>query len=184
MFPVNITVPYVDNVEQRGYADMIEKLVAEEARKNNPSQFWEARSKRSIEDFTYRDNGKWTYFDVKSYDWMSEFSMPNLISIDRLRKLMKAGSELVYINVPYTVHHKTRTVELGEIEFRPVYTIDPAVLAIQNLGKGVLQVKNMHNSLDRYSGTKDEWMQEISTMAHAFYGKQIEKFKKLQATWC
>jgi len=185
MFTVNINVPYVENLEQRGYADMIEKLVAEEAKKNNPRQFHKARSKRSIEDFSYQTNGQQTWFDVKSFDVDSDFSMPNLVSIDRLRKVISDDKQdLVYILVDYKLDHDKKTVVVENIDFRPVYKIDPAVLAIQNLGKGVLQVKNMHNSLDVYDGTKEEWMKEISAMAKSFYAKQIEKFKKLQATWC
>lgn len=185
MFPVNIYVPYVDNLEQRGYADMIEKLVAEQAKTNNPLQFRKARSKRSIEDFSYQLDNQSIWFDVKSFDVDSDFSMPNLVSIDRLRKVMSDDKQdLIYILVDYRLDHITKQVIVNKIQFRPVYTIDPAVLAIQNLGKGVLQVKNMHNSLDRYSGTKEEWMKEISSMAYAFYGKQIAKFSKLQKTWC
>lgn len=184
MFPVNISVPYVDNLEQRGYADMIEKLVAEEAKKNNPRQFHKARSKRSIEDFSYQTNGQQTWFDVKSFDSGSDFSMPNLVSIDRLRKVLADDSQdLIYILVHYSLDHDERKVTIEEIEFRPVYTIDPNVLAIQNLGKGVLQVKNMHNTLDRFDGTKQEWLDKISVMVYNFYSKQITKFKKLQSTW-
>lgn len=183
MFPVNITVPYVDNLEQRGYADMIEKLVAEEAKKNSPSQFHAARSKRSIEDFSYQDT-KQVWYDVKSFDVDSDFSMPNLVSIDRLRKVMADDDQdLVYILVHYKLDHKKRKVTIEDIEFRPVYTIDPEVLAIQNLGKGVLQIKNMHNSLDRFDGTKEEWLDKISVMAYNFYSKQITKFKTLQKVW-
>jgi uncharacterized protein YoxC len=183
-FPVNITVPYVDNLEQRGYADMIEKLVAEEAKKHNPKEFRAASSKRSIEDFSYHTYGKYVWYDVKSFDAGSDFSMPNLVSIDRLRKVIKSKmEELVYIFVEYTVDHTNRKVDIQKIEFRPVYTIDPSVLAIQNLGKGVLQIKNMHNSVTTYTGTKEEWMKEISVMAHNFYAKQIAKFMKLQLTW-
>jgi hypothetical protein len=184
MFPVNISVPYVDNLEQRGYADMIEKLVAEEAMKNSPRQFYKARSKRSIEDFSYQTNGQQTWFDVKSFDVGSDFSMPNLVSIDRLRKVMADDSQdLIYILVEYKLDHDAKKVSIEKIEFRPVYTIDTSVLAIQNLGKGVLQIKNMHNSLDRYTGSKEDWMKEISAMAYKFYDKQIVKFKKLQGTW-
>jgi hypothetical protein len=185
MFPININVPYVENLEQRGYADMIEKLVAEQAKINNPRQFHKARSKRSIEDFSYQTNGQQTWFDVKSFDIDSDFSMPNLVSIDRLRKVLSDDAQdLIYILVEYRVDHSNKKVEVQKIQFRPVYTISPSVLAIQNLGMGVLQVKNMHNSLDRYSGTRNEWMFEISNMAYAFYGKQIAKFSKLQSTWC
>lgn len=184
MFPVNISVPYVDNLEQRGYADMIEKLVAEEAKKHNPSEFRPASSKRSIEDFSYHTYSQYAWYDVKSFDVDSEFSMPNLVSIDRLRKVMTSKMEdLIYIFVDYKLDHVNRKVDIQKIEFRPVYTIDPAVLAIQNLGKGVLQIKNMHNSVDKYTGTKEEWMKAISVMAQNFYAKQITKFKKLQSTW-
>lgn len=184
MFPVNITVPYVDNLEQRGYADMIEKLVAEEAKKNCAKAFNPARSKRSIEDFSYRGS-KTTWYDVKSFDVDSDFSMPNLVSIDRLRKVMgDPTQDLIYILVQYKLDHKNRKVTVEEVEFRPIYSINPSVLAIQNLGKGVLQIKNMHNSLDAYTGTRDDWMKEISKMAMAFYNKQILKFQKMKTVWC
>lgn len=187
-FPVNISVPFVPNLEQRGYADMIEKLVAEEAKKHNPSQFQSARSKRSIEDFSYHLPSKYVWYDVKSFDSNSDFSMPNLVSIDRLRKVINspvvAREELIYIFVEYKVDDKLRQVEIKKIEFRPVTSINPSVLAIQNLGKGVLQIKNMHNSVDMYNGTEQEWMKEISVMAQNFYSKQIAKFQKLQKTWC
>jgi hypothetical protein len=183
-FPVNIVVPYVDNLEQRGYADMIEKLVAEEAKKNSPAEFHQARSKRSIEDFSYHTYSKYVWFDVKSFDSDSDFSMPNLVSIDRLRKVVTSTMEdLIYIFVEYKLDHTNRKVDIKKIEFRPVYSINPSVLAIQNLGKGVLQIKNMHNSVDLYNGTKQEWMKEISSMARDFYAKQIIKFTKLQSTW-
>lgn len=183
-FPVNISVPYVDNLEQRGYADMIEKLVAEEAMKNNQKEFRPARSKRSIEDFSYHTYSKYVWYDVKSFDSDSDFSMPNLVSIDRLRKVINSTmEELVYIFVEYKLDHKNRKVDIKKIEFRPVYSINPSVLAIQNLGKGVLQIKNMHNSVDIYTGTKQDWMKEISVMAQNFYAKQITKFTKLQSTW-
>jgi hypothetical protein len=184
MFPVNINVPYVNNLEQRGYADMIEKLVAEEAKSFNPSEYYPARSKRSIEDFSFQNTNNYIWFDVKSFDADSDFSMPNLVSIDRLRKVISSDvEELVYVFVEYKLDHNNHKVEINKIEFRPVYTICPSVLAIQNLGKGVLQIKNMHNSVSVYSGTKEEWMKEISAMARAFYSKQIVKFEKLQKTW-
>lgn len=184
MFPVNIIVPYVNNLEQRGYADMIEKLVAEEAKKFNPSEYHPASSKRSIEDFSFQNTNEYIWFDVKSFDIDSDFSMPNLVSIDRLRKVINSKIEhIVYIFVEYKIDHNNKQVHINKIEFRPVYTICPSVLAIQNLGKGVLQIKNMHNSVSTYSGTKQEWMQEISNMAKAFYSKQIVKFEKLQKTW-
>ena len=183
-FDINITVPYVDNLEQRGYADMIEKLVAEEAKKYNPNEFRVARSKRSIEDFSFQTDTQSVWFDVKSFDVGSDFSMPNLVSIDRLRKVLTSDSEdLIYIMVHYRLDHKKRKVIIEEIEFRPVYSIHPSVLAIQNLGKGVLQVKNMHNELLKYNGTKEDWLFIISGMVYNFYEKQIGKFKRLQKEW-
>lgn len=182
-FPVNISVPYVDNIEQRGYADMIEKLVAEEARKNCPDKFHKARSKRSVEDFSYRGS-KTTWYDVKSFDIDSSFSMPNLIAIDRCRKVLAdPNQDLVYILVDYRVDHVNKKVEIHKIEFRAIYEIDPACLAIQNLGKGVLQVKNMHNSLDKYSEGRYNWSCRVSDMAITFYEKQVIKFERLKTSW-
>lgn len=188
IFPVNITVPYIDNLEQRGYADMIEKLVAQQADTHKPDDmfFVPARSKRSIEDFSYqgKKERKFLWYDVKSFDACSDFSMPNLISIDRLRKVLShPNQDLIYIFVHYRVNHTDRVVVVDGVEFRPVYEIDPSVLAIQNLGKGVLQIKNMHKTLSKYSGGRESWMKEVSKMAVGFYDNQIAKFARLKATW-
>ena len=111
--------------------------------------------------------------------------MPNLVSIDRLRKVLSdPDQDLIYILVHYRLDHDKKKVSIEHIEFRPIYEIDPAVLAIQNLGKGVLQVKNMHNALDRFDGGRKEWMKHISKMTFQFYNKQIQKFEKMKALWC
>ena len=177
---MNVSIPYVDDLEQRGYADLIEKEIAKHYA-SDPG-FAKARSKRSIEDFSIR-NETTTWYDVKSFDVGSDFSMPNLISIDRLRKLMLTNDSLVYILVHYRLDHDAKKVIIESVENRPIESLDPTILAIQNLGKGVLQVKSMHNALTKYEGDRKSWMKSISTMATEFYRKQIIKFTKLEREW-
>lgn len=183
----SLEVPYVKNLGQRGVADQIEALISEIASKAKLPEgyrYEKARSKRSVEDFSFRSSSKSLWYDVKSHDVNGEFCMPNLVSIDRCRKVLKDDSQdIIYIFVAYEVDEVNEKVNIKEIEFRPIHTLDHSCLAIQNLGMGVLQIKNAHKVLYFYSEGRYNWMVELSSMAVAFYEKQVTKFERMKTSW-
>lgn len=176
-----MNIPYIEGLGQRGYADLIEAEIANQYSKD--AGFRPARSKRSVEDFSvYNDDGV-TWYDVKSFDVDADFSMPNLISVERLRKILAdPKQELVYITVYYSVDHDKKSVDVQKILEYNITEIDHSALAIQNLGLGILQIKDAKKELPKFDREflGDTWTTKFDKMAYDFYGKQIAKFTELQ----
>jgi len=130
-------------------------------------------SVRTIEDVSLGD----TLIDIKTRDVNRKFSMPNLISVARLRK--NKDTEIVYHFVDYEVSDDEVVVLNQTIV--PIWEIDWSVLKIQNLGKGQLQLCGVkdYNKLPRYKGTQEEWFVRLELEMVNFYKKQITKFESL-----
>jgi hypothetical protein len=172
------SIPYIEGLAQRGYADLIEAEVAASFQRKYPEKFHAARSKRSVEDFSLRDETGDHWYDVKSFDENADFSMPNLVSIERLAKILKDPNQtLTYVVVHYSVDHDKKLVDLTDYRMYNIEYIDHSCLAIQNLGLGVLQLKNSKNPILVYEG--DDWSKDFTKMCKEFYAKQVRKFTKL-----
>jgi DNA polymerase III alpha subunit (gram-positive type) len=165
--------PESKNLQQRGIADKIEdecnRLI-----KENFNKVVDPRSRRSIEDISIGN----TYVDHKTSDEALKFKMPNLISIDRLRKLDR---ELVYNFVIYNSEAK-KIVKTFTLD---VYELNWDHLAIQNLGKGQLQITNMVEFLKspKSTQTKDQWIATLQSKAIQFYEKVQKDALKRQKEW-
>lgn len=135
-------------------------------------------SVRTIEDVSLGD----TLIDIKTRDINRKFSMPNLISVDRLRK--NKDKEIVYHFVDYRV--KYDVIEVTNQIILPIYEIDWSVLKIQNLGKGQLQLCGVkdYNNIPKYQGTREEWFAQLDLTMKNFYEKQITKFGMLLEDLC
>lgn len=164
-----LTFPDSTNLQQRGIADKIEdacnKIIQE-----NFDDVAPARSNRSIEDITIGN----VYVDHKSSDAARDFKMPNLISIDRLRKLDR---QLIYNFIVYNSREK-KIIKTFALD---VYELNWDHLKIQNLGKGQLQIVNMNQFLEspQTTLTKDQWKDTLKQQAIAFYRKvQIDANKR------
>ena len=175
-------------LQQRGIADYIESLVADTLiSRHNATQ---AGSKRSIEDVMVGDS---TYVDIKTTDINANFSMPNLISIERLRKLYQnPENQLVYIFVDYevideeldaSIYTQVKYAEIKSIEVRPIETISWCCMHIQSLGNGQLQLKNAHNTIKRYEHSRDEWLAQLKSEALLYIEKQLSKLCKYRENW-
>jgi hypothetical protein len=130
-------------------------------------------SVRTIEDVSLGD----TLIDIKTRDVNRKFSMPNLISVARLRK--NKDTKIVYHFVDYEVSDNEVVVLNQTIV--PIWEIDWSVLKIQNLGKGQLQLCGVkdYNKLPKYEGTQEEWFVRLELEMVNFYKKQITKFESL-----
>ena len=166
---------YPDDTQlfQRGIADKIEqecnRILSESFIDSTP-----ARSRRSIEDITI--NG--CYVDHKTSDITLKFKMPNLISIDRLRRLDKP---LMYNFVQYDSNQK----KILNIMVMDVYELNWNHLKIENLGAGQLQIKNMEQFYKSPYTTlsKEEWLKQLHENAVIFYNKLIGKTEKRKRAW-
>jgi len=176
------------HLQQRGIADLIEGLVADTIIMRHDAT--EASSKRSIEDVMVGDS---TYVDIKTRDVNAEFSMPNLISIERLRKLYSdPKNELVLIFVDYAIeteevdeamYSQIRHAVIKSIEIRPIETIDWSCMHIQALGRGQLQLKNAANPVTLWRLSRLEWMTQLKVESLNFIDKQLTKLCKYRENW-
>lgn len=169
----NLAFPESKNLQQRGIADKIEDA-CNEIIKLNFDNVVDARSNRSIEDITIGN----VYIDHKSSDASKKFKMPNMISIDRLKKLDRP---LVYNFIVYSSKDKQilRTFALN------VFELNWDHLKIQNLGKGQLQITNMAKFLESpiTNMSKDEWLDKLKDAAIEFYKKVQRDAEKRQKEW-
>jgi hypothetical protein len=99
--------------------------------------------------------------------------MPNLISIDRLRK--NKDRTIRYVFVDYEV--KDNEARIVKVTTKDIHEIPWDCLAIQNLGLGQLQLaKDIGSAV--YSGSKVEWFDQLKAESYSFYERQIAKFEK------
>lgn len=172
------------NLQQRGVADKIEYFVNEKIGELHSDTIIveDATSKKSIEDIQLVVNPYLIKIDTKSHDLNSAFSMPNLISIDKLRTFYKDDNHyLVYIFIDYITLNNVTTIK--SVNVKLVEELSWDILAIQNLGKGQLQIKNMNNDLLCIPANRKEWMSTLKLNAYNYYEKLIEKVKKYQQSW-
>lgn len=170
----NVSYPKPSSSNQRAYADLLEEQACIQAKLMYPNEFRAARSVRSPEDFWVTNN----MVDVKTRQLGTDFNMPNLISVDRLEQILENPTqELYYWMIDYRVQPDgSCTIEHSEI--RAVWTLPWEALAIQNLGKGQLQIKDW-SKLDTYLDDRVSWLQDLRMARKVFYLKQADKFRRM-----
>ena len=177
------------HLQQRGIADLIEGIVADTIILRHGGKA--ASSKRSIEDVMV---GESTYVDIKTRDVNADFSMPNLISIERLRKLYsEPANELVFIFVDYSLETDDRLVGdnwsfetwavIKKVEIRHIESISWTDMHIQALGKGQLQLRDASKPINLYPYSRLEWMQRLKSESLIFIDKQMAKLCKYRENW-
>jgi hypothetical protein len=168
------------NLQQRGVADVIEKYICEQIIKidNKELIIEQSKTKKSLEDVQIKNNQELYKIDIKTHDLNSDFSMPNLISVDRLKKFYENNNNhLMYIIISYTTNNNI--TQIKNIEIRYIEELSWEILGIQNLGKGQLQIKNMNNELIFVEPNREEWINTLKQNMIKFYKKQIIKTQKL-----
>ena len=175
----------VDGGQQRTVGDLVEHKVLEILNSCNSeliSEKKQARSKKSIEDITLISNGITYYIDPKTHDKDSNFSMPNLTAITKLKKLFsKEKKELIYVFVSYRLENKTVIIENIDVCF--IWELDISILGIGALGKGQLQIKDAHNTLVFTNKGKNEWYKDFKSLVQVYLQKQIVKINKQISEW-
>jgi len=171
------------NLMQRGIADIIEQDVSEiilNLKSRIIKESYEAKSKRSIEDVGLITNDyDDVKIDIKTHDIESELSMPNLISIARLKKFYENDRNLlVYVFVKYINHGNN--VQVTQVRVRPIEQLNWECLTIGNLGKGQLQITDMNKVSFQNFMTRKDWMERLSYDAVIYYQKLIDK---IQNNW-
>ena len=175
----------VEKGQQRTVGDLIEGKVSEilyNSESDLISEKRPPRSKKSIEDLTLVSNGIVYYVDPKTHDINSDFSMPNLTSIDKIKKLFKnVNEELIYIFVSYEINNGTVIILNIKVFF--IWELDISILGVGALGKGQLQIKNAHKDLTLTDKGKIDWYYDFKKLVQEFLGKQVNKINKQILEW-
>ena len=169
--------------EQRSVGDKIENICKSIVKEQYPNKYKKAKSKRSIEDFSLIGNDFIQYFDVKTHFIQERgFSMPNLISIDRLRKtLSDVNKSLSYIFISY--HRVDGEIKVSNIHIKYVWELDWSILRIGALGKGQLQIRNANNDFVFTDIGRDRWFDVLKKEAPKFYINEIQKIENYIHNW-
>lgn len=175
-----------DNLMQRGVADYIETLCKNEILKldnGNDIIVNEAKSVRSIEDVEIHYDNKLYKIDIKTHDVNRVFSMPNLISISRAKNFLSDfNNHIIYVFIDYMVENNFS--KILDIKVQNIESLDWSYLAIQNLGKGQLQIKNMSNELFFNNDmSREKWIKILKEEAKKYYDKLILKVTEYKNSW-
>ena len=170
---------------QRGVADYIETLCCDKVNELSTTELIvsEALSVRSIEDVEIKFNDNHYKIDIKTHDVNRDFSMPNLISIDRARKYLAVlTNHIIYIFIDYKIEEDIVTIINAVVKH--IENLDWSYLAIQNLGKGQLQIKSMTNGLFfNESVTRKEWLDRLIKEGSEYYERLILKVSEYKSNW-
>jgi len=170
---------------QRTVGDLVESRVTEilmNTKSDLITETKEPRSKKSIEDVTLVSNGVSYYIDPKTHDMNSGFSMPNLTSVDKIKKLFLSDKkELIYVSVSYKLENGW--VNIVDIKVFFIWELDISVLGVGALGKGQLQIKNAKKDLVFTDKGKQKWYSDFKKLVQEYLRKQIIKINKQILEW-
>ena len=175
----------VNGGQQRTIGDLIEFKVSEILYNDTNELISEKklpRSKKSIEDVTLISNGIKYYIDPKTHDINSQFSMPNLTSVEKIKKLFLTNEkELVYVFVVYSLVDHVVIIEDIKVFF--IWELDISILGVGALGKGQLQIKNANIDIVFTNKGKIEWYSNFRKLVQEYLIKQIIKINKQILEW-
>jgi hypothetical protein len=175
----------IEGGQQRTVGDLIESKVAEILFNSTSELISEKRaprSKKSIEDVTLVSNGVSYYIDPKTHDINSEFSMPNLTSVQKIKKLFDTtDKELIYVFVSYAITEGM--VIISDIKVIFLWELDISILGVGALGKGQLQIKNANKDLVFTEKGKVGWYGDFKLLMQEFLKKQLIKVNKQILEW-
>ena len=162
-------------IQQRGIGDIIEDTVFVVTKGLIPELQY-ATSKRTMEDFQVEVEGHTYKFDVKTHDSDASFSMPNLVSVKRLKKyLADPTNHLVYVFITYEIRNDMCMIT--NVRLHEVDELHWDCLHIQNLGKGQLQLRNSNN-IQLMEQNREVWLHTLTDKTVEFYNSLIVSLQK------
>jgi hypothetical protein len=163
----------LQSTNQRAYADYLEQHACGLVKDAYPDLYKASTSVRSPEDFMLGD----ILVDVKTRCIGREFSMPNLISVDRASKILADPSrDIWYWFIDYEVHDDG-TFTVVSSELTPIWHLNWQALSIQNLGLGQIQISNWSMLIDP-APARSFWMLNLTKRTREFYVRLQQKLEK------
>ena len=177
LLKIKNTYPKSKHIAQRGVGDLLEGYVIDEAKLY--SNFELATGPKSTGDFGFTEDNKSVLVDIKTHNAKSSMSMPNLISMKKLLKIIDNNEELYYLFLSYNTNKSN--IDILNKKVISVYDLNVNNLGIGALGNGQLQIKDYNKSQNTLTKTqtKSEFISEIKTLYKNFAEKQKDKWEKM-----
>lgn len=161
------------STNQRAYADYLEFYACKLIEDAYPDLYKASTSVRSPEDFMLGD----ILVDVKTRCINREFSMPNLISVDRASKILADQTrDIWYWFIDYEVH-ADGTFSIVSSDLTPIWHLNWEALSIQNLGLGQIQISNWAMLKDP-APARAFWCLNLTKRTREFYVRLQQKLEK------
>jgi len=172
-------------LDQRGVASLIENHVQKEFANQELFEYKNPQSVRSIDDFSLSIDDQTHLIDVKTHDKDRDFSMPNLISTERLYKLYQDpnitfGIAIISYDAPYP---NTDCKRISKTTYLPIENISWESLSIQNLGHGQIQITNLNKELKTFNGTRKQWLAQFALEMVKYQDKLLVKMNERREKW-
>lgn len=175
-----------NGAEQRTVGDLMSFAIKELLMTfSNPNivELQSAKSKKALEDFLLIDkDGTMNYFNIVTYNVDAKFSMPNLASINKIKSLFDTGTnDILYIFVSY---QKIKSViTIMDIDIKYVWEIGFDNLRIGSLGKGQLQISNMHKDIVPFKFGRVVWFDNLKKLVNNYHQKRLSQINKDALQW-
>ena len=147
-------------------------------------------ARRAMQDLAFEDYEDFYHVvDVKTHRLSGSFSMPNLISVERLARFYESDKNIfVILMVQYDIDNQTAQVR--NVHFVPIEYLRWDCLTLGALGWGQIQIRNAnHLSIDPTQSRKT-WMLQLLDALDEFYPREIAKiqdrlshFQKIRQFW-
>lgn len=172
-------------LDQRGVASLIETHVQKEFANQELFEYKNPQSVRSIDDFSLSIDSQTYLIDVKTHDKDRDFSMPNLISTERLYKLYQDpnitfGIAIISYDAPYPNPDCKR---ISDTTYLPIENISWESLSIQNLGHGQIQITDLNKEIKKFKGTRNQWLNQFTVEMIKYHDKLEAKLKERKTKW-
>ena len=167
------SISFPESLGHRAVGDRLEADAINIIRKKFDG-FQEAKSLRSIDDFSIITSSEKCLYDVKTHYLQDKkgFSMPNLISIKYLKDILEDNTKtLSYIFIDYSREGDKLSVK--DVDVKYVWELDWSMLRIGSLGKGQLQIKDANKEPIFTDIGREEWLNVLKSKAVQYYNDRI-----------
>ena len=169
-------------LQQRGIGDLIEYEIIKSIQKNKKENYEIilATGAKSTGDISIKIDNVLYLIDIKTFNTDSKYSMPNLISFDKLVKdvIKKDNVKLIYLFIHYKVVNNE--LKITNIKSSYINNISSECLRFGNLGSGQLQIKNAKKLSFNNNQTEKDGYVYIIKLYKEFLNNLTKKIQERQ----
>ena len=117
------------------------------------------------------------FINVITHRQETHFNMPNITSVDRLKKLYD-NDKYVFVILLITYSESKPNKNILDVKFFPIEFYSWSCLTLGALGSGQIQIKNASAITEIPQNSRKEWMLEFYDRLDEFYVNEADKTVK------